>query len=110
MQQFQQGRGFPLVRRTRQAAAEGVSEAIGISTAPVAERAQGEGPRALEKDRLVEGRQRLERRVGARPADAGEVAVGCIERLEHRVWDRTVAERVQSASVPIGTGRLMPDL
>ena len=80
------------------------------SLPPSRKRPQGQGPGAFQEDRLVQRRQRLERRVRPRPADAGEVAVGGVERLEHRVRHRAIAERVKRPAVTVGAVRFVPDL
>ena len=61
-------------------------------------------------DRLVERRECLQRRVRPRAAHAGEVAVGGVEGLEHRIRHGAIAERVEGAAIPLGPGRLVPDL
>ncbi len=81
-----------------------------VVAAAFADRPQRQGPGAFQEDRLVERGQRLERRVGARPPDAGEIAVGGVERLEHRIGHRAIAERVQRPAVAVGSLRLVPDL
>ena len=63
--------------------------------------ARGQRARGLERRRIVEQRQRLQRRVGADAAHRAELAAGGVERHEARIRRRAAPERVEAAAVPI---------
>ena len=50
----------------------------------------------------------MQRRVRALPADAGEVAVGRVEVLQHRIGQRAAAERVERPAIAVRPGLLVP--
>ena len=63
----------------------------------------GEGAGGFHKERFVQRRERLERRIGAGAADTGAIAVGSVEGFEHGVGQGTIAEGVEGAAVAIRT-------
>ena len=77
---------------------------------PSFKRPQRQRPGAFQVDRLVQRREGLQRRIRPRAAHAGEVAIGGVERLKHRVRHRAIAKRVEGTAVSFGPGRLVPDL
>ena len=89
------------VGRPGEAAAEQRSRAFS-STVPVARpSSSAQRLRGLDEDRVVEQRQRLQRRVrDLAPGDAG-LAAGAVEGREHRERGRALAERVQPAAVAV---------
>src|SRR5262245_47298983 len=72
-------------RLAGETAAEAPGDAVAVALPALRERAERERLRALHGERLVEGGERLERRVRAQPPHAGEVAVGRVEGLEHGI-------------------------
>src|SRR5207245_8415185 len=95
---------------SRQAAAEGVAEAIRVRAASFANRAECQGSGTIHENGLVQCRQGLERRVGANAADTGKIAVRRIEGLQRWVRHRTVLERVKRTPVTAAACLLFPDL
>ena len=69
--------------------APGESGPIGVALAAFSKRLEGERPSALQKHRLIECGQCLQRRVRAGAAHTGEVAIGCVEVLERGVRHRS---------------------
>ena len=84
------------------AAAERVGRGASSSVAPPSsQRLQRQRPRRFHEERLVQRGQRLQRRVRARAAHAGDLAVRRVERLQHRIRHRAKAERVERAAVAV---------
>ena len=57
----------------------------------------------FEKRLIVGERQRLQRRVAAQPAGAGDVAAGGVEREQHRIRTGPPKVRVHAAAIAIAT-------
>ena len=68
---------------------------------PRAHDARGQRPRGLEEGRVVEGGERLQRRVGAHAPHGAELAAGRVEGGEHRVGRRAPHEGVEAAAVAV---------
>ena len=68
--------------------------------------AQGLG--ALDEHRVVEQRQRLQRRVRALAADAADVRVRRVEGHQHRIGAGALEPGVQAAAIAVGPGALDP--
>ena len=84
--------------------------AVRVGLAALAQGSQGQRLRGFQKQRLVQRRQRLQRRVRARAAHAGRVAVRSVEGLQHRIRHGAIAEGVQRAAVAVLLCRFVPDL
>ena len=64
---------------------------------------------AFHEDDFVQRGEGLQRRVRAQPADAGEIAVGRVEGLQHRVGDGTKTECVNRATISVRAGFFVPN-
>ena len=91
---------FPTLRRARQHQLHAPRGARGRRAAsrhhPPRQR-----PRRFERRRIVQQRQRLQRRVGADAAHRAELAAGRVEGHEARIRRRAPPERIQAAAVAI---------
>ena len=77
------------------------SQTLRVFRAALLKSPQRQRARRFQEQRFVQGGQRLQRRIRADAANAGEVAVGRIERLQHRIGHRPETERVQRAAIAI---------
>src|SRR5256886_11428983 len=62
----------------------------------------------LFRSGFVQRDERLQRRVRARAADTGEIAVRRVERLQHRIRHRAELENVEAATIALRAGLLSP--
>jgi hypothetical protein len=108
---FHQGkkrRDFIGLRWSREGETPRVVESLGLGLATFLEDALGEGAGRFHGEVFIERDERLDRRVGPCPADAGDIALGRVEGLEEGIGRGASAPGVDGASVAVLAGGFLP--